>query len=55
MIQINSLSDEWSVDSWTAENRHGTCCVQLDDFDWVIPAEDLKIAQARGGRGIVRH
>ena len=35
MIQINSLSDEWSVDSWTAENRHGTCCAQLDDFDWV--------------------
>ena len=41
MIQVNSLSDEWSVDSWTAENRHGTCCAQLDDFDWVIPAGDL--------------
>ena len=31
----------WSVDSWTAENPHGTCCAQLDDFDWVIPAGDL--------------
>ena len=41
VIQINSLSDEWSVDSWTAENRIGTCCAQLDDFDWVIPAGDL--------------
>ena len=40
-IQVNSLSDEWSVDSWTAENHHGTCCAQLDDFDWVIPAGDL--------------
>ena len=37
MIQVN----EWSVDSWTVENRHGTCCAQLDDFDWVIPAGDL--------------
>ena len=23
---------------WTAENRHGTCCARLDDFDLVIPA-----------------
>ena len=41
MIQVNSLSDEWSVDYWTAEDQHGTCCAQLDDFDWVIPAGDL--------------
>ena len=41
MIQANSLSDEWSVDSWTAEDRCGTCCAQLDNFDWVIPACDL--------------
>ena len=41
MIQVNSLSDEWSVDPWTAENRHGMCCAQLDDFYWVITAGDL--------------
>ena len=41
MIQGNSVRDEWSVDSWTAENRYGTCCAQLDNFDWVIPAGDL--------------
>ena len=23
MIRVNSLSDEWSVDPWTADNRHG--------------------------------
>ena len=33
ILQGNSLSDEWSVDSWTVENQHGTCCAQLDDFD----------------------
>ena len=41
MMHANSLSDEWSVDSWTAENRYGTCCAQLDNFDWVIPSGDL--------------
>ena len=41
MIQANSLCDEWSVDSWTAADRCGTCCAQLDNFDWVIPAGDL--------------
>ena len=40
-IQVDSLSDEWSVESWTAENRHGTCCARWNDFDWVIPACDL--------------
>ena len=35
------IHDEWLVDSWTAEDRCGTCCVQLDNFDWVIPAGDL--------------
>ena len=39
--QVASLSDEWSVESWTAENRHEMCCAWLDDFDWVIPACDL--------------
>ena len=40
MLQVNSLSD-WSVNSWTAEDPHGVCCAQLDDFDWVIPASDM--------------
>ena len=40
-MQIDSLSDEWSVESWTAESRHETCCARLDDFYWVIPACDL--------------
>ena len=26
MIQVDSLRDEWSVDSWTAGDRHGTSC-----------------------------
>ena len=38
MIQANSLRDEWSVDSWSAEDRYGTSCAQLDNFDWVMPA-----------------
>ena len=37
-IQDDSLRDEWSVDSWTAGDRYGTSCVQLDNFDWVMPA-----------------
>ena len=37
------------MDSWTAENRHGTCCAQLDDFDWVIPAGDLVGSLPRPG------
>ena len=37
--------DEWSVNSWTARDRYGTSCVQVDNFDWVIgimpgPEED---------------
>ena len=37
--QGNSLRDEWSVDSWSAEDRYGTSCAQrLDNFDWVMPA-----------------
>ena len=38
MIQANSLHDEWSMDSWTAGDRYGTSCAQLDNFDWVMPA-----------------
>ena len=30
--------DEWSVDSWTAGERYGTSCAQLDNFDWVMLA-----------------
>ena len=36
MRQANSLHDEWSVDSWTAVDRYGTSCAQLDNFDWVM-------------------
>ena len=36
-LQVDSLSDVWSVESWAAENHHETCCVRLDNFDWVIP------------------
>ena len=38
MIQGNLLRDEWLVDSWSAEDRYGTSCAQLDNFDWVMPA-----------------
>ena len=27
--------------SWTADDLYGTCCAQLDDFNWVIPAGDM--------------
>ena len=37
-IWDDSLRDEWSVDSWTAGDHYGTSCVQLDNFDWVMPA-----------------
>ena len=39
MIQVNSLSEvSGFVD---CGERVGTCCGQLDDFDWVIPGGDL--------------
>ena len=38
MIKTDLLRDEWSVDSWTAGDRHVTGCEQLDNFDWVMPA-----------------
>ena len=49
-LQVDSLSDEWSVESWAVENRHGTCCALLDDFDWVIPSCDLvgRLARPEG-------
>ena len=49
-LQVDSLSDEWSVESWAVENRHETCCALLDDFDWVIPSCDLvgRLARPEG-------
>ena len=38
MIHANSLRDECSVDSWSAGDRYGTSCAQLDNFVWVMPA-----------------
>ena len=40
-LQVDSMSYEWSVESWAAENRHETCCARLDNFYWVIPPCDL--------------
>ena len=40
MLQVNSLSGG-SVYSWTAEDPYGTCCAQLDNFNWVIQAGDM--------------
>ena len=40
-LQVDSLSDEWSVESWATENRHETCCARLDNLDWVVPPYDL--------------
>ena len=37
--QIN-LRNEWSVDSWTADDSCGEGCAQLDDFNWFFPADD---------------
>ena len=39
MRQI-SLRNEWSVDSWTADDSCGEGCAQLDDFNWFLPADD---------------
>ena len=35
-----SLQNEWSADSWTADNSCGEGCAQLDDFDWFLPADN---------------
>ena len=37
--QVN-LRNEWSVDSWTADDSCGEGCAQLDDFKWFLPADD---------------
>ena len=39
-LQADSLDDVLSVRAWASENRHGTCCARLDDFDWVVPPYD---------------
>ena len=35
-----SLRNEWSADSWTADDSCGEGCAQLDDFNWFLPADD---------------
>ena len=35
-----SLRNEWSADSWTADDSYGEGCAQLDDFNWVLQADD---------------
>ena len=37
-LQADSLDYVLSVGAWAPENRHGTCCARLDDFDWVVPS-----------------
>ena len=39
MRQVN-LRNEWSVDSWTADDSCGEGYAQLDDFNWFLPADD---------------
>ena len=39
-LQADSLDDVLSVGAWASENRHGTCCARLDDFDWMVPPYD---------------
>ena len=35
-----SLRNVWSADSWTADDSCGEGCAQLDDFNWVLQADD---------------
>ena len=35
-----SLRNEWSVDSWMADDSCGEGCAQLDDFNWFLPVDD---------------
>ena len=53
MIQDDLRRDEWSVDSWTAGDRYGTSCAQLDNFDWVMPAGYPVSVCPNWGRAIV--
>ena len=36
-LLADSMDDVLSVGAWAPENRHGTRCARLDDFDWVVP------------------
>ena len=37
--QVN-LRNEWSLDSWMADDSCCEGCAQLDDFNWFLPADD---------------
>ena len=39
VLQVNPLN-EWSVNSWAADDSCGEGCAQLDNFNWMIPADD---------------
>ena len=39
VLQINP-QNEWSVDSWTADDSCGEGCAHLDNFNWFLPADD---------------
>ena len=39
VLQVNPLN-EWSVNSWTVDDSCGEGCAQLDNFNWMIPAND---------------
>ena len=39
MRQI-SLLNEWSAESWSADDSCGKGCAQLDDFTWILQADD---------------
>ena len=39
-LQADSLDDVLLVGVWVLENRHGTYCARLDDFNWVVPPYD---------------
>ena len=39
VLQVNPRN-EWSVDSWTADDSCGEGCAQLDNFNWFLPADD---------------
>ena len=36
-LQATTLDHVVSDGAWASENRQETCCVRLDDFNWVVP------------------
>ena len=46
-LQADSLNEVLSVEAWAAANRHETCCVQLDNFYWVVPPYDCAMMLPR--------